>query len=289
MSGELITLAMLFRDGKLPSRVDTFDDLRQDEPSVDSELRVVLGSSAVSDGDGGIFYYDASDNTTADDDNEVIVTGEGARWKRLVLPYASSAQGNTADTALQPGDNISELTNDEQFISSTASLAAIAGLTPEANRLPYFTGSNTAALATLSAFARTLLDDASAAAMRTTLELGTAATASLGDEDSEVPTNSLLDIQWFAISGNITLDETHKRRAGYITGDAVITLPEYATTTDGWAVELIFDGVAAHTVSFAVQGTDSLRGNTLIVSGDCTVLKSPTEGQFIAIGKVEAP
>jgi hypothetical protein len=52
-------------------------------------------------------------------------------------------------------------------------LTAIEALTPSADTFPYYTGANSAALATLTSYIRTLLDDTTAAAARTTLTLGT--------------------------------------------------------------------------------------------------------------------
>ena len=55
------------------------------------------------------------------------------------------------------------------FVESSNSLEAIQPLTVAADKIAYYTGANSAATTTLTSFARTLLDDTSASAARTTL------------------------------------------------------------------------------------------------------------------------
>jgi hypothetical protein len=61
-----------------------------------------------------------------------------------------------------------------ELILANGNIEAIAALVSAADRLPYFTGAGAAALATFSAFARTLVDDADAATARNTLGLASA-------------------------------------------------------------------------------------------------------------------
>lgn len=61
-----------------------------------------------------------------------------------------------------------------------ATLTALAGLTTGADKLPYFTGTDTVTTTTLTSFARTLLDDANLSSAQTTLNIPDAAGVNWG-------------------------------------------------------------------------------------------------------------
>ena len=73
-------------------------------------------------------------------------------------------------------------------------LASLAGLTGAADRLPYFTGAGALSLTTLTAMARSLLDDPDAATMRGTLELGTAATKAVQTSPTDTTAGALMAV-----------------------------------------------------------------------------------------------
>ncbi len=100
--------------------------------------------------------------------NDWVTDGNTAR------PIVAGGTGATTAGAARTALGIDIGTNVQAY---DAGLTSIAGLTTAADRMIYTTASDVYAVATLTAAGRAILDDADAAAQRTTLGLGALATA----------------------------------------------------------------------------------------------------------------
>lgn len=165
-----------------------------------------------------------------------------------------------------------------------AELAALAGLTSAANKVPFFTGSGTADVADLSAFARTLLDDANASAARTTL--GTAIGSDVQAYDA-----GLASIAGLTTSANkgiyATASDTYATFDLTAFGRSILDDADAAAvrSTLGLVINTDVQGYSAVTATLA--GLSSADGNFIVGDGSAfTVESGATARTSLGLGSI---
>lgn len=170
---------------------------------------------------------------------------------------ASDASGARANLGLIIGTNVQ---------AYDAGLQSIAGLTTSANQMIYTTGSDTYATTSLSAFGRTLIDDADATTARSTLGLGTSDSPQFtGLTLSSPGTGTDNTVLILNSSNQVKTDEIDSRVWGSTLLDASSSSTNYIpkwsdsnTLTNG----LLYDNGSA------------------VLMGDTSISRSPGAGMF---------
>ena len=124
-----------------------------------------------------------------------------------------------------------------------ATLTALAGVTTATNKLPYFSGVDTAAVTDLTAFGRSLIDDADATAARATLVLNNVNNTSDANKPVSVAQQAALDLKAPLLSPALTgvptaptaaagTSSTQLATTAFVNAEINADRPYSVTTTD---------------------------------------------------------
>jgi len=173
-----------------------------------------------------------------------------------------------------------------------AELAALAGLTSAADKLPYFTGSGTAAVVTLTSFIRTLLDDTDAATARATLGVIASLFQSGGaqaiklDDLATPDDNTDLNVSTSAhgLTPKLDNDTTH-----FLRGDGSWSAPSGGTSIAARvshnANQAIASGGSGSAVAFNTERFDTDTIHDTVTNNSRLTCK--TAGKYLIVGNVD--
>ena len=168
---------------------------------------------------------------------------------------ASDAASARTNLGLAIGTNVQ---------AQDAGLQSIAGLTTSANQAIYTTGADTYATTSLTAYGRSLIDDADADTARTTLGLGTLATqsATVSGTHSGTSSGSNTGDQTITLTGPVTGTGT----GSFATSITAGAITEAALATNAVTTGKVLDG-AITAVKLAADSTTIVQAGTPVGSG----------------------
>ncbi|MGZ8286147.1 MAG: hypothetical protein ACXWUO_09150 [Allosphingosinicella sp.] len=174
---------------------------------------------------------------------------------------------------------------DTEKLASDDQLAAIAGLTPAADQVIYWTSPTAAAMSGLTPVARTLIGQTTQALMRTTgLGLGTAATETIGISGSTVPKNNTANI--FSANQAIITASAHGGLSITQSGTGATSA---RVTVINAAGNVAFFGVYDTAMSLSLGGAGAFGAdNNIVIFSDQNVASGGTHSIQFRVGGYNA-